>query len=130
MNINDVKKKFSDRAEQHERIYVRVVSDEDDEDDEEEEEEEEEDDDEEEDEEDERRRRIHEEPDYEDEEEETSCENTALLGSVRTQIIVTPSLSPVQSSQDLALVVESQPGVSSLGGGLHRDQPHTSSSRS
>ncbi|XP_048510614.1 potassium voltage-gated channel subfamily KQT member 1-like isoform X7 [Athalia rosae] len=35
-------------------------------------------------------------------EDETSCENTALLGAARTQIIVTPSLSPGHSTLDLA----------------------------
>ncbi|XP_031779628.1 potassium voltage-gated channel subfamily KQT member 2 isoform X5 [Nasonia vitripennis] len=86
------------RLDEHEGVYSPVDSEEDDEEDEEEEEDEDE-----EEETDERG-----EPDYEEEEEETSCENTALLGSgsVRTQIIVTPSMSPVQSSQDLALVVE------------------------
>ncbi|XP_016838504.1 potassium voltage-gated channel subfamily KQT member 1 isoform X7 [Nasonia vitripennis] len=89
---------FLNRLDEHEGVYSPVDSEEDDEEDEEEEEDEDE-----EEETDERG-----EPDYEEEEEETSCENTALLGSgsVRTQIIVTPSMSPVQSSQDLALVVE------------------------
>ena len=45
---------------------------------------------------------------YEDEEEETSCENMALLGTTRTQIIVTPSMSPGQSASDLTLAEQSR----------------------
>ncbi|XP_033229006.1 potassium voltage-gated channel subfamily KQT member 1-like [Belonocnema kinseyi] len=48
------------------------------------------------------------EAEYEDEEEETFCENMALLGTTRTQIIVTPSMSPGQSASDLTLVEQSR----------------------
>ncbi|XP_051165807.1 potassium voltage-gated channel subfamily KQT member 1-like isoform X8 [Leptopilina boulardi] len=44
----------------------------------------------------------------EEEEEETSCENMALLGTTRTQIIVTPSMSPGQSASDLTLIEQSR----------------------
>lgn len=49
-----------------------------------------------------------EEVDFEDEEDETSCEDTALLGATRMQIIVTPSVSPGQSASDLTLVEQSR----------------------
>lgn len=96
---------FVDRVEEHESVYTLVDSE--DEDDEEEDDEVEEEEDE-----------VTQMADYEvedeaeheyeeEEEDETSCENTALLGSGTSRgitLIVTPSMSPATSSQDLSSV--------------------------
>ncbi|XP_023245419.1 potassium voltage-gated channel subfamily KQT member 5 [Copidosoma floridanum] len=142
--LDQSSKDTTDRVEDRETIYTRVVSDDDEneEDDDDDDEEEEVEEYEEEGDNDEGMDLDACDHDYEDEgeedeedEEETSCENTALLGAaMRTQIIVTPSLSPVQSSQDILHELQQQatqqPALLPPNHDHHHHHHHSSSSSS